>query len=90
MADATLVNVLNTSNELLVHPNCRLLMKSLMRHDVIEQLAVLAVLHDEEKFALSFDDFVQLDDVRVSHLFQNLNLATNPLDVLLVFDSRLF
>ena len=87
MADATLVNILYTGDQLLVHAAGGLLVQALVRHDVVEQLAVLTILHDEEKLTFSFNDFKQLDYVWVTNLFQNLNLATNPLNVFLVFDA---
>lgn len=89
MTDAALVNILYAGDQLLVHAAGGLLVQALVRHNVVEQLAILTILHDEEKLTFSFNDFKQLDYVRVTNLLQNLYLAANPLDVLLVFDARL-
>lgn len=89
VADAALVDVLDAGDELLVHAAGRLLVEALMRHNIIEELTVLTILHDEEKLTFSFNDFKQLDYIRVPHLLQDLDLPRYPLDVLLVLDSRL-
>lgn len=90
VANPTFVNVFDTGNKLLVHSDSCFLMQPLMRDNVVEQLSVLAVLHDKEQFALSLDDFVQLDHIGVPHLLKDLDLPTDSFDVLLVFYSRLF
>lgn len=59
MADPTLVNVLNARNDLLVNPDCCLLVQALVLNDVIKEFPVAAVLHDEVQFSLSFNDLVQ-------------------------------
>jgi hypothetical protein len=65
-------------------------MKTLVRNNIVEKLAILAEFHDEKQFTFCLDDFVELDDVGVPYLFQNLDLPADSLDVLFVFDSRLF
>lgn len=60
-----------------------------MWHYVIEELAILAILHDQEKFAFSLDDFVKLNYVRVSNLFEDLDFSAYSLDILLIFDAWL-
>ena len=61
-----------------------------MRHDVVEQLSVLAELHDQEQFTFGFDDFVELNNIGVSDLLQYFDFPADPLDVLFVLDARLF
>ena len=90
MANATFMNVFNARHQLLVHPHSCLFMQPLVRHNVVKQLSVLAELHDQEQFTFGFNDFIQLNHIRVSHLLQDLNFSADSLDVLLVFDSGLF
>lgn len=90
MADAALVDVLDAGDQLLVHADGSLLVQPLMTHNVVEELTVLAELHDEEQLALCLDDLVQLDHVRVSHFLENLDFARDTLYILLVLDSALF
>lgn len=89
VTDATLVNVLDTRDQLLIHAAGCLLVQALVRHNVVKELSILAVLHDQEKLTFSFNDFKQLDHVRVTDFLQNLDLSRYPLDVLLVLDPRL-
>lgn len=87
MTYAALVNILNTCNQLLVHATGSLLVQTLMRYNIIKELPILAILHNEEKLTFGFNDFKQLDYVRVTDLLEDLDLAANPLDVFLVFDA---
>lgn len=48
MADSTLMNVLNARQQLLVELASLTLLESLMGNYVVEELAIGAVLHDEE------------------------------------------
>ena len=57
-----------------------------MSHDVVEQLASVAVLHDHVQFLLRFDDFVQLNHVRVPNLLKNLDFPRDTLNVFLIVD----
>jgi len=47
------------------------------------------VLHDHEQFFLRLDNLVQLDNVGVANLLQNLDLASDTLDIFLVIDFLL-
>ena len=58
-----------------------------MRHYIIEELTILAILHDQEKLALSLNNFVKLDYVRMPNLFEDLDLSAYSLDILLIFDT---
>lgn len=55
-----------------------------MPHDIVEQLAPIAVLHNHVELFLSLDDLVQLDNVRVADLLEDLDFTSDALDVLLV------
>ena len=89
MADTWFVDILNARNKLLVHSDCSFLVESLMWHYIIEELTILAILHDQEKFAFSLNNFVKLDYVRVPNLFKDLDLSAYSLDILLIFDTWL-
>ena len=87
MADTRFVDILNAGNKLLVHSDRRFFVESLMGHDIIEELAILAILHDQEKFAFSLNNFVKLDYVRMPNLLKDLDLSAYSLDILLIFDT---
>lgn len=87
MADTRFVDILNARNKLLVHSDRRFFVESLMRHYIIEELTILAILHDQEKLAFSLNNFVKLDYVRVPNLLKNLDLSAYSLDILLIFDT---
>lgn len=57
-----------------------------LRRDVVEQLAVAAVLHDEEESVFRLDDFVELNNVGVPHDTQDVDLASHALDIVNVVD----
>ena len=86
VADSTLVNVLDTRDELQVELAGLLFGEPGVSDDVVEELTAVAVLHDHIKLFFGLDDFVELDDVRVSHLLQDLDLTSDSLIVLLVMD----
>lgn len=85
MAYTTLVNVFDARNELLIHSDSCLLMQSLMGHNIVEELAVLAELHDEKQFTFSFNDFKQLNYIGVPDFLQYFDLSAYSLNVLFVF-----
>ena len=47
------------------------------------------MLHDHKQFLLSLDNLIQLDNVGVANLLQNLDFASDTLDVFLVIDFLL-
>jgi hypothetical protein len=55
-------------------------------HNVVEQFSPIAVLHYHVQFLLGLDDFIELDDVGVAHLFQDFYFPGDALDVFLVVD----
>ena len=58
-------------------------------HDVVEELAVLRVLHDDEDAVGRLDDLVELRDGGVAHQFEDVQLARDPLHVRDVLDLLL-
>jgi hypothetical protein len=51
---------------------------------MIEQLPILCILHDQEKGFFSFQDLIQLYNVRMLHYFENVDLTANSFDVCVV------
>ena len=64
-------------------------MQPLMTDDIVKQLSIGAILHNEEQFTLSLNYFVELNDIRVSQFLEYFDFPGYPLDVLLVLDARL-
>jgi hypothetical protein len=58
--------------------------------NVVEKLTATHVLHDQKKLFWRLNDFEELNDVWVSHHFQDFNLAANTLYVRLFNDLSLF
>lgn len=68
MADSTLMNVLNTRDELQVELAGLLFREPGVSDDVVEELTAIAVLHDHVQLFFGLNDFIELDHVGVSHL----------------------
>ena len=86
MADATLVQVLNSADELPIKLGCLLLVEARISDDEVEELAAVGVFHDHEQLLLRLNDLVELDDIGVANFLQNFNFSRNPFNVLLVVD----
>lgn len=86
VADSTLMNVLDTRDELQVELAGLLFREPGVSHDVVEELTAVAVLHDHVQLFFGLNDFVELNDVGVSHLLQDLDLTSDSLHVFLVMD----
>ena len=84
------MNVFDAWYELLKVLACLILIKSLVLNDHIEELATLYELHDQIEILLGLDDLINLYNVGMVQLFEDLNLSTNSLDILLLFNSWLF
>ena len=97
MGDPQLSKVVYRRYELLEKSARLLLLQLIFGRDVAEQLAIAAVLHDEEEASWRLDDLVQLDDMRVAHYLQDVNLAADSLHIVHIsyfvflenFDSHL-
>lgn len=86
MHDAKLAQVGEGRYELLEEPARLFLFQLILRSDVAEELAIAAVLHDEEETIGCFNDFVELDDVWVSNDFQDVQLTGDSLHIVHVSD----
>lgn len=61
----------------------------LLIDNIVKQLAVLDVLHNQKQVLGRLDDLVELDDVGVPYELQDVDLPGHPLDIRDVDDSRL-
>ena len=89
MCNSKFTKIFNSINELLEEPTSFLLRQVVFRSDVVEDFSVAAVLHDEEQSLRCFDDFIQLNDGRVSHNLKDVNFSFNSFDVVDVLDFSL-
>ena len=55
---------------------------SLSVDDVLEELSASSILHDEVELFLGFNDFIQLDDGRVSDYLEDVDLAGYSLNIM--------
>lgn len=74
-------DILYTCDDLLKESASFFLLDSLNLNYVIEQLTSLGIFHDEIEFLLSLDNFVELNDLRVSHDLQNVNLSCHAFHI---------
>ena len=86
MAHAALVDVLNSGNQLKVKLARLLLREPCMSHNVVEQLAPIAILHDHVELFFSFNYFVKLNHIWVSDLLENFDFSCDSLHVFLIID----
>jgi hypothetical protein len=49
--------------------------------DVVKQFPSPTVLHHKEEILGRLDDFVELNEVRMSHKFEDVNLSGDPFDI---------
>ena len=69
MANATLVQVLNSADELPVEFGCLLLVQACISDDKVKKLATVGMLHNHEKLFLCFNDLSVNQAKRVSKLW---------------------
>lgn len=90
VADSELVDVVDARNELLEVLACLLFLQFLVLHNEVEQLAALHELHDQIEVLLRLNDLVDLHHVGMVQLLQYLDLSTDALHVLFLFNTRFF
>ena len=61
-----------------------------MPHDVVKELATIAVLHDHVELFFGLDDFIELNDVWMPNFLKNFDLSGNALDIFLIVNLVLF
>lgn len=75
------MHILYPINYLMKHPLRLPLTNSLIPHYMVEQLTILHVLHNEEELFGCLDDLVELDEVRVTNVLEDVDLAGYALSV---------
>jgi hypothetical protein len=69
MSYSKLTEILNARYELLEQPASLIFLKPVFRCDVVEELTIAAVLHYQENPLRCFNDFVNLNNIRVLYYF---------------------
>lgn len=64
--------------------------QSVSVNNEVEQLSSLCELHYQVELVFSLDNFIQLDDTRMSDRLQNFNLSDDPIHVIIVLDFVFF
>ena len=81
MDDAELMQVLDASDELPEELAGLMLLQPFLFHYHLEELPLGHVFHDQEKLLWSLDDLVELDDVGMPDLLQDVDFASDSLDI---------
>lgn len=96
MDNLQLVQVIDTVDNLVKKSTCLSLCQSLLLSrvlflisDVIEQFTATAVLHDQKQVFWGLDYFVELNQVRMTDQFQNVDLPAHSFNVTDVRDLLL-
>lgn len=90
MANAQLVNVGDTRDELLEILAGHFLFKPLILDNEIEELAALHELHDQIQILLCLNYFINLYHIWVMELFKDLYFPGYSLNILFILYSGLF
>ena len=69
---------------------CFLLFQFVLLRDVAEKLSIAAVLHDEKELVGRLNNLIQLDDMWMSHNFEDVELTTDPLNIVYISYLALF
>ena len=89
MSNTKLSQIFDSRYELLEQPACLILFQSVFWSDVIEELSVATVLHDQENPLWGLDNFVNLDDIRVFYYLKYVNFSSHSLNIVKIFDFPL-
>ena len=57
---------------------------------MVEKFTALSVFHDHKDLAISLNDLIQLDDIRVPYLFENVDFPAYSFMVTMLCDLTLF
>mmetsp|Transcript_14663 Transcript_14663/g.26397 ORF Transcript_14663/g.26397 Transcript_14663/m.26397 type:complete len:395 (+) Transcript_14663:559-1743(+) len=89
MHESILVHVSNSSEELLENLGClELTVAVTVSDEAVVKLAAFAQLHDDAQILRVFEHIVELDDVRVMHLFHDFDLIAERLKVVFGVSGR--
>ena len=90
VADSTVMDVLDTGDELKVELACLLLRKPCVLDYVVEEFTTVTIFHDHVELFFGFNNFIKLDDIGVSYLFEDLDFPSDSLNILLIMNFILF
>ena len=90
MHDVELVKVFDTGDDLMEKFEGLWLLHSLILDDVVEKLATISILHDEVQLLGRLDDFIELDNVRVSDHLQDVDFSCDSFDIVNVLNLVFF
>lgn len=80
------MQVLNTRKNLVEKTACFLVWQAFLFYDVVKEFTTWHKLHNQEELPRRLDDFVQLDNIRVSDNFKNLYFSHHSRNIGLVFN----
>lgn len=83
------MGILDSTDDLFKHFTGFLLIHFLLADNIVKQLTIFHVLHYQKEMFRCFNDFIKLDDVRMSNQFQDVNLPTNSLHICYIHDTIL-
>ena len=69
---------------------CFIFLNSFLLDDVVKQLAFLHEFGNEEELFGSLNDFIELNNIRVSYEFQDMNFTKNPFCICDIVDFIFF
>lgn len=81
MTHLDLVQILDAGENLVEKATGLGVLEPALFDDVIKELATGCILHYQEKLFASLNDLIQLHNIRVTHDFQDMNLAHDTSDV---------
>lgn len=86
MHNVQFMQVLNTRDDLMEKFTGKRLFYFLIFHDEIEQLTTRNVFHDQVQLLWCFNNLVQLNYIRMSNHFQNMDFSCYPLHVIYILN----
>ena len=90
MDDVELMEVFNTSDDLVEEFEGLRLLNTLVLHDIVEELTSIRIFHDQIELLWRLNDFVKLDDVWVSNHFENMDFSRNSFNIINILDLVFF
>ena len=90
MHDIELVEVFDSSNNLMEEFEGCGLLHSLVLDNEVKKLATISILHDQVELLRGFYDFIKLNDVWVPDHFQDVDFSCNSFDIINVLDFIFF
>ena len=90
MCNAKLAKVFDARYQLLEQPAGLFFFQMVLGCDIVEELSVAAVFHDQEESLWCLYNLVHLDNVWVSYDLEDVDLSLNTLNIVYIVDLPLF